>query len=96
LHESEKIEKVLIPKLAKKINNLTRKGGELILTQYESMMERLLKLDQVTRFNQEKLKQLKKELIKLGWIDQKNLVQRALRGFKGFFVAQDCLMMQKV
>jgi hypothetical protein len=83
--------------LQKVFSHLVRKKGILILSQYQSMIEHLLSLDQVTIFNKHIMKLLITQMKRTGkWKILEDIPHKALHTYKGAFSAEECFVLQRI
>jgi hypothetical protein len=86
----------IVPILVKILDDAVAPGGYLFLSQYKSMIEDLLGLDEAVEFNRQILKRVKKSLVAKRFKAYDNIPKKALRGFKGAFKASECCLLKKL
>jgi hypothetical protein len=85
-----------LTKLVDIFERITAKNGIILMSQYKSYMEKLLNLDEAARFSRTLFKMIIKELCKIGFVNEQNLVQKALKNYKGHFGINDCCILRKL
>ncbi len=73
---------------------ITAPQGYLIVTQYQSYIERILKLREVTSFTKKLLEQCRQTLCQLGFCDYSNIAKNALPKDAPFSAAE-CLILRR-
>jgi len=81
--------------VASVFRKITKRDGIICFTQYKSYMEKLLDMDGAFRFNRVLFNALVKKLTKEDFIQDKTVVRKALKNFKGHFGEKDCVVLRK-
>lgn len=71
------------------IEKIVMPGGRMILTHYHSYLDRLLQLDDAVVFCCEILNEVVQNLCLRGFLQDSQILDQALRGYAGYFGAQD-------
>ena len=86
----------ILPHLVQGVGSLIQKGGWLLMAQYQSYIEKLFNLKEVTRFNKNLFKKLVEELSREGFYNDRNLVEKSFKNFKGIFKKSECYILKKL
>ncbi len=93
-NEKSSIEKI-VPVIVDALTGLVDNQGTLILSQYTSYMEKLLRLKEISAFNKKVFRLVISELTQKGFVNDVEAVEKALYGYKGHFGKNDCAILVK-
>lgn len=79
---------------AKILKGIVKSKGYICITHYKSYAEKLLSLDDASNFNRQVFTQVKAELIKYGFTDQKEIIDTAFKDGAEFLKPQNFLLLK--
>lgn len=95
LKDTDKNTSEILPKITNLFKNISKKGSTIVISQYQSYIERLLDINSVTKFNKNLLGKLIYELKKAGFLNERKLVKKALDKYKGHFKSNECFVLRR-
>ncbi|MCX6733448.1 MAG: hypothetical protein NTX63_01405 [Candidatus Peregrinibacteria bacterium] len=94
-HEQDHYVEIL-PQIVRALEGYVETKGWICITHYKSYMEKLLDLENATRFTRKLLKGVIAELIKKGFKNHEEIPAKAFKKFRGHFGPRDCFVLQKL